>query len=182
MRARVRFRPIADLALPLHGLADRRPSMLKTGDMLPWGFGAFSIFAVLAGLTLLVGADHASPGCTGPEVQRCDCVASAKAAVARSEHHPFQTDLGFEIFNQGSAVLVQQFTPPGEPSLNHAPSVLIDKKSCRACRVDWHFPTRGDPLDPYVGPLVRRVPAEDAVAAAERAERWKDGPGGVSIL
>lgn len=64
--------------------------MLRTGDMLPWGFGAFSIFAVLAGLTLLVGADYASPGCTGPEVQRCDYVASAQDAVARSEHHPFK--------------------------------------------------------------------------------------------
>ncbi|WP_395943072.1 hypothetical protein [Brevundimonas sp.] len=156
--------------------------MLKTGDMLPWGFGAFSIFAMLAGLALLAGANLASPGCTGPVVERCDYVASARVAVAGSGHHRFQTDLGFEIFDQGSAVLVQQFTPPGEPSLNHAPSVLVDKRSCRACRVDWHFSTRGDPLDPYVGPLMRRVPAEDAEAAAERAERWKDGPGGISFL
>ena len=175
-------RPIADIALPLDGLADRRFSMLRTGDLLPWSFGVFSLFAVLAGLALLVGADHASPGCTGPEVQRCDYVASAKAAVARSEHHLFQTDLSFEIFDQGSAVLVQQFTPPGEPSLNHAPSVLVAKRSCRACGVDGHFPTRGDPLAPYVGRLVRRVPAEDAEAAAERSERWKDGPGGASFL
>ncbi|MBI2260777.1 MAG: hypothetical protein HYU62_03840 [Caulobacterales bacterium] len=156
--------------------------MLKTGDVLPLGFAAFSIFAALAGLTLLVGANHASPGCTGPEVQRCDYVASAKIAVARSQHHPFQPDLGFEVFDQGSSVLVQQFTPPGEPSLNHAPSVLIDKKSCRACRVDWHFPTRGHPLDPYVGPLVTRIPAEDPVAAAERTKRWEGGPGGIALL
>lgn len=156
--------------------------MLKTGDMLPLGFGAFSIFAVLAGLVLLVGADHASPGCTGPKVQRCDYVATAKAAVAQSEHHPFQSDLGFEIFDQGSSVVVQQFTPPGEPSLNHAPSVLIDKQSCRACSVGWQLPTRQDALDPSVGPLITRVPAEDTAAAAARAKRWEDGPGGIALL
>lgn len=156
--------------------------MLKSGDMLPLGFGAFSIFAALGGLVLLVVVDHASPGCTGPKVQRCDYLASAKAAVARSRHHPFQSDLGFEIFDQGSSVLVQQFTPPGEPSLNHAPSVLIDKNSCRACSVDWHLPTRGDPRDPYVGPLIARVPSDDTAAAAERAKRWENRPGGAALL
>jgi len=156
--------------------------MLKTSEMLTLGFGAFSIIAVLAGLVLLVGANHASPGCTGPKVQTCDYVASAKTAVAQSEFHPFQPDLGFEVFDQGSSVLVQQFTPPGEPSLNHAPSVLIDKNSCRACNVGWHMPTRGDALDPYVGPLITRVPADDPVAAAERTKRWENGPGGIAPL
>lgn len=156
--------------------------MLKAGDVLPSGFGAFSIFATLAGLALLVGANHASPGCAGPKVQRCDYVATAKAAVARSERHPFQSDLGYEIFDQGSSVLVQQFTPPGEPSLNHAPSVLIDRNSCRACSVGWQLPTGGDPRDPYVGPLTTRVPADDTAAAAERARRWEGGPGGVALL
>jgi hypothetical protein len=155
--------------------------MLKTGDMLPLGLGAFSIFAVLAGLALLVGADHASPGCTGPKVQRCDYVATAKAAVAQSHRHPFQPDLGYEIFDQGSSVLVQQFTPPGEPSLNHAPSVLIDKDSCRACSVGWQLPLGGDPRDPYVGPLITRVPADDTVAAAARTQKWRGGPGGVAL-
>lgn len=147
--------------------------MLKTGDMLPWGFGAFAIFAVLGGLTLLVGADHASPGCTGPEVQRCDYVASAKAAVARSGRPSFQTGRGFEIFDQGSAVLVQQSTLPGATLPDHGPSVLIDKKSCRACQVGWRFPTGGDPLSPRLGPLVRRVPAEDVAATLDQRERYR---------
>lgn len=155
--------------------------MLKI-DALPWGLGASTIFAVLAGLTLLVGTNLASPGCTGPAVSRCDYVATAKVAASRTQHHPFQADLGFEIFDQGSSVLVQQFTPPGEPSLNHAPSVLIDKRSCLACRVGSHFSTRGDPRDAPIGPLIGRVPAEDAVAAAKRADRWKNGPGGISPL
>lgn len=163
-------------------LIEREGLLLKVGDMLPWGFGAFTIFAVLAGLTLLAGANHASPGCTGPAVSRCDYLTTAKDAVRRSRHHPFQNDLGFEIYDQGSSVLVQQFTPPGEPSLNHAPSVIIDRRSCRVCDVGWQWPARGDPKDPHVGRLIRRVPAEDAAAAAERAERWKNGPGGISPL
>jgi hypothetical protein len=156
--------------------------LLTPGPAIPLGFGAFAIFAVLAGLALLSGANHSSPGCTGPEVQRCDYVATATAAVARTQHHPFQQDLGFEIFDQGSSVIVQQFTPPGEPELNHAPSVLIDKRSCRACWVDWHQPTRRVDPESTLGPLLHRVPAEDAAAAAERAAWWKDGPGGISLL
>ena len=156
--------------------------MLKTGDWLPWGFSALALFAMLGGLALLAGANIASPGCTGPKVQRCDYVATAKAAVAQSEHHPFQSDLGFEVFDQGSSVLVQQFTPPGEPSLNHAPSFLIDKNSCRACSVGWQLPTRGDPRDAYVGPLITRVPPDDPAAAAERTKRWEGGPGGVALF
>lgn len=156
--------------------------MIKTGDGLPLGFGALALFAVLGGLALLAGANIAAPGCTGPKVQRCNYVAAAKAAVAQSEFHPFQSDLGFEVFDQGSSVLVQQFTPPGEPSLNHAPSVLIDKNSCRACSVDWQLPTGGDPHDPHVGPLITRMPADDPAAAAERTKRWEGGPGGVALL
>lgn len=156
--------------------------MLTPGPSIPLGFGAFAIFAVLAGLALLSGANHSSPGCTGPEVQRCDYVATATAAVARTRHHPFQQELGFEIFDQGSSVVVQQFTPPGEPELNHAPSVLIDKRSCRACWVDWHQPTRRVDPESTLGPVLRRVPPEDTAAAAERAARWKEGPGGVSLL
>ena len=155
---------------------------MKPAPFITLGLSAFGLFAIVGGLVLLAATNGVAPGCTGPVVQQCDYVATAKAAVSQSKRHRFQADLGFEIFDQGSIVLVQQFTPPGEPELNHAPSVLIDRKSCRACQVDWHFPTRGDPLDPHVGPLESRIPAEDPVAAAKRAKAWKDGPGGIAPL
>lgn len=156
--------------------------MIKPPLIEPLGFGVFGMFAVIGGLTLLMGADHASPGCTGPAVERCDYVGVATEAVGRSVHHPFQDDLGFEVFDQGSSVIVQQFTPPGEPELNHAPSVLIDKKSCRACLVDWHQPTSRVIPDSQLGPVITRIPPKDEAAAAERAEAWRGGPGGIALL
>lgn len=156
--------------------------MLKPLDLAGPSLAAFSFFAVLGGLVLLVGANHAAPGCTGPEAPRCDFIEVAKQAVSRSQHHPFQSSLGFELYDQGSSVLVQQYTPPGEPSLNHAPSVVIDRRSCQVCSVDWRKMTDGDPRSPYVGRLITRVPAEDSVAAAARAEYWEGGPGGIAEL
>jgi hypothetical protein len=155
--------------------------MTKPTPLLTLGMGTFALFVVLAGLLLLMGTNHAAPGCTGPVVKRCDYVAAAKQAV-RLKGYPFQSDLGFEIFDNGSSVRVQQYTPVGEPSLNHASSVLIDKKSCRPCRLEWHYPTRGDPRDPHPGDLIARVPADDPAAAARRAEKWGGGPGGISGL
>jgi hypothetical protein len=149
--------------------------------LLTLGMGTFALFAALAGLMLLSGTNHAVPGCTGPAVDRCDYVSAAKTAVSR-QGYPFQSDLGFEIFDNGSSVRVQQFTPPGEPSLNHASSVLIDRRSCRPCRVEWHVPTIGDPRDAQPGELIMRVPADDPAAASRRAEVWKDGPGGISAF
>ena len=71
--------------------------MLKSGNIEPQGLGAFSIFAGLAALTLLMSANLVSPGCTGPEVKRCDYVATAKAAMASSDSfeaifHGFSSD------------------------------------------------------------------------------------------
>lgn len=154
--------------------------MTKSPYLVTYGWSVFALFMMLSGLVLLVGANHAAPGCTGPAVQRCDYVGTAKAAVGRSR--PVQTDLGFEVYDQGSSVIVQQWTPPGEPSLNHADSVLIDKRSCRVCMIDWHYPTDRHPDNPSLGPLLMRTPAEDAAAADRRARYWKDGPGGISPL
>lgn len=156
---------------------------MKPSPMITLGVGVFSLLAALGGLAFLTGSYHAGPPtCTGPVVERCDYVAVAKAAVAQTEHHPFQPDLGFEVFDQGVSVLIQQYTPPGEPGLNHAPSVVIDKRSCRACAVDWQQPAPYDSRDPPRGPLLSRIPPEDPEGAARRAEKWKDGPGGVSLL
>lgn len=155
---------------------------MKQTALITLGAGAFVIVIALGGLSVLAVTTTAAGGCTGPAVERCDYITSATTAVRQSPHHPFQSDLGFEIFDQGSSVLVQQFTPPGEPQLNHAPSVLIDKKSCRACSVGWHLPTGGHPRDPYVGPLISRVPAANPVAAAARAKAWEGGPGGIAML
>lgn len=143
--------------------------MLEPRHLPPLGLGAFTLFAVPAGLVLLMGANHASPGCTGPAVVRCDYVATAKRAVERSERHPFRPELGFDVFDQGSAVLVQQYAPPDEPTPNHGPSVLIDKKSCRVCAVDWQVPTTGDPRDPRPGPRMARITPVYPMAVGERA-------------
>ncbi len=42
----------------------------KVGHILPLGFGAFSIFAVLACLVLLADANLVAPGCTATKVER----------------------------------------------------------------------------------------------------------------
>ncbi|MGH6978278.1 MAG: hypothetical protein ACRED4_03145, partial [Brevundimonas sp.] len=60
----------------------------------------------------------------------------------------------------GSAVLVQQYGPLDEPTLNHAPSVLIDKESCRVCAVAPQAPITGDPRDPHPGPMIARLPPD----------------------
>jgi len=126
--------------------------MLQPGSPAILGWGAFSIFAVLAGLVLLTGADHAAPGCTGPEVQRCDYVETAKAALGERSH--FQPDLGFEIIDAGSSVRVQQVLPQGSSALFEGPAVLIDKKSCRACSVSVRVSTGG-----VTDVRARRIPA-----------------------
>jgi hypothetical protein len=126
--------------------------MLQPGSPAILGWGAFSIFAVLAGLVLLTGADHAAPGCTGPEVQRCDYVETAKAALGDRSH--FRPDLGFEVVDAGSSVRVQQVLPQGSSALFEGPAVLIDKKSCRACSVSVRGSTGG-----MTEASARRIPA-----------------------
>lgn len=150
--------------------------MLKLGDIEPLGFGAFSFFAVLASLTLLMSANYVSPGCTGPEVRRCDYIAAAKIALAGSRSpqaifHPFSPDRGFEVFDQGSSVLVQQADPFGPDWMSHASSVLIDKKSCRPCEVGYSQREPTFPEDAMRGPMIMQAPAEDPVAAAILSEK-----------
>ena len=132
--------------------------MMKPDGLITLGLGAFVLMAVLAGLALLMGTNEAAPGCTGPAVARCDYVETAKAAVAKSDHHPFRDDGAFEVFDQGTSVRVQQPAPPG--ALSHGPSVLIDRKSCRACQVEYRSPVSDDPRSKSPGRLIQRIPAE----------------------
>lgn len=127
------------------------------------GLGTFGFFAVLAGLTLLVAADHSSPGCTGPRVQRCDYVVTAKTAITQHAYRRFSPDLGFELIDVGSSVRVQQFLPEGQVGLFEGPSVLIDKRSCRVCAIEARVPS-----EPQSRAQIERVSsasAQDVVVA-----------------
>ena len=153
--------------------------MLNLGNLELPGFAVFSIFAALGGLAFLMNANYVAPGCTGPQMRRCDYVATAKATLAASSDayariHPFSPDRGFDLFDYGSSVLVQQSDPFGGDSwLSHGSSVLIDKKSCRPCEIGYAYPNLEER-----GPLILQTPADDAVAAAELSEkirRWRLG-------
>lgn len=132
--------------------------MTKSAPMMTLGWGVFGLFVVLGGLALLAGANHAAPGCTGPAVARCDYVATARDAVARSDFPPFSPDRAYEIFDEGSSVRVQQAALP-KAVVDHGPSVLIDRTSCRVCEVDGRRSTRGDARDAGVGALIARAAA-----------------------
>lgn len=153
--------------------------MMRMGVLEPSGFGVFSVFAALGGLIFLMNANYVAPGCTGPEVKQCDYVATAKTALAAStdayaRFHPFSQDRGFDVFDYGSSVLVQQSDPfEGDDWLGHGSAVLIDKKSCRPCEIGYAYPDLEER-----GPLIMQAPAEDAVAAAklsEKVRRWRLG-------
>lgn len=141
--------------------------MLRAGGFITLNMTAYAFFAVLAGLVLLAGADHVSPGCTGPAVERCDYIAVAKAANSGPNARHFRSDLGFNVFDQGSAVWVQQSYPAF--SLIHASGVLIDKRSCRPCQVVFygHRSPPMDDLDPPRGRLIQSTAPEDPAKAAE---------------
>jgi hypothetical protein len=145
--------------------------MLRTNGFITLDMSAYSLFAVIAGLTLLMGADHASPGCTGPVVERCDYIETAKAANSGPEDRHFESVLGFNVFDQGSSVVVQQSFPA--EALVHASAVRIDKKSCRPCEVVFygHLPPPL-PGDPPRGRLIQSLPAVDAAEAARLRAEW----------
>jgi hypothetical protein len=141
--------------------------MLRAGGFITLNMTAYAFFAVLAGLVLLAGADHVSPGCTGPAVERCDYIAVAKAANSGPNDRHFRSELGFNVFDRGSAVWVQQSYP--DVSLIHASGVLIDKKSCRPCQVVFYGHRRPpmDGLDAPRGRLIQSIAPENPVEAAK---------------
>lgn len=140
--------------------------MLRSAGFMTLDMTSYPFFAVLAGLTLLVGADHVSPGCTGPAVEQCDYIATAKAANSGAEDRHFISGLGFNVFDQGSTVLVQQSYHVD--ALVHASAVWIDKKSCRPCQVVYygHQPPPFDEQDVPRGRLIQSTAPEDTVEAA----------------
>lgn len=144
--------------------------MLRSAGFITLDMTSYPVFAVLAGLTLLVGADHVSPGCTGPAVAQCDYIATAKAANSGPKDRHFSSDLGFNVFDQGSSVVVQQSYPV--EALVHATAVRIDKKSCRPCEVIFygHMPPPFAGLDPPRGRLIQSTAPEDPEGAAQYRE------------
>lgn len=152
--------------------------MLRPAGFITLEMTSYPVFAVLAALTLLVGADHVSPGCTGPAVERCDYVATAKAANSGPDDRPFISGLGFNVFDRGSSVLVQQSYHVD--ALVHASAVRIDKKSCRTCEVIYygHQPPSFDNRHPPRGRLILTTEPEYPVEAARirkelAAEGWQ---------
>jgi hypothetical protein len=121
--------------------------MVRLGRPAIMGFGTFSIFAILGGLALLMGADPAALGSTGPEVVRCDYIEIAKTALADAPRplRKFDPGLGYELVDVGSSVRVQQYLPEGSLALFEGPAVVIDRKSCRPCNVEVRTSTDGDP-------------------------------------
>jgi len=140
--------------------------MLGSGGFLTLNMAGYSVFAMLSGLALLVGADHASPGCTGPAVAQCDYIEAAKAVNSGPNDRHFISDLGFNVFDQGSSVYVQQSYP--RDAWTHASAVRIDKKSCRVCEVIVYgqLPQPLDLRDYPRGRLIQST-APDPVAAEQ---------------
>lgn len=131
------------------------------------GMDAFAVFAMLMGLALLIIANQFSPGCTGPAVQRCDYIETAKAANTGPYANTFDPSLGFNVFDRGSSVVVQQNYPLG--GLVHGASVLIDKRSCRPCQAEEYgylSPPR-DGRDLQRGKLIQSTGPEDIEGAAQ---------------
>lgn len=88
-----------------------------------------------------------------------------------ADFHSFSSDRGFEVFDQGSSVLVQQADPFGPGWMSHASSVRVDKKSCQPCAIEYAQPAPFFPDDADRGPMILQLPAEDPVAAAKLSAR-----------
>lgn len=145
--------------------------MVRSDGFITLDMMSYSLFVMLAGLVLLMATDHSTPGCTGPAVERCDYIETAKAANSGPDDRHFQAALGFNVFDQGSTVYVQQSFPVD--AFVHASAVRIDKKSCRPCEVIYygHLPPPRDRLDYPRGRLIQSTLPEDPVEAArQRAE------------
>lgn len=108
--------------------------MVAPSPIRPAPLGFYGLALVLAGLAALSASAFSSPGCTGPQSQQpCDYVQSFKHAATR-QAGGYSTALPFQVLDLGSSVYVGQAAPAG--AVTHTPGAVIDKKSCRVCRVD----------------------------------------------
>jgi hypothetical protein len=107
--------------------------MLKATSM-----SAYAYFAIVGGLGLLACANLAAPGCSGPpSAKPCDFFQIAKDAV--SDRRGFSERWGMVALDDGSSAYVRDHQPPSEiAGILHTPGVLIDRRSCRVCRVDGY--------------------------------------------
>ncbi len=134
----------------------------------------YAVFAMLMGLALLMVANQSAPGCTGPAVQRCDYVETAKIANSGPYANAFDPSLGFNVFDKGSSVVVQQSYPLVGGI--HGASVLIDKKSCRPCQVDEY----GYVSPPFTrrdiqrGKLIQSTAPDDLEGAAQLRREFEE--------
>ncbi len=110
-------------------------------------------------LTMLVLTASAFPGCSGPaSAQPCNFIALAKQGARQVRRHsPY---LGFQVLDRGSSVYVHQPIPDGY--MDGPPGVLIDKKSCRICEVDYYgsIPAGDDSRFIRRGKVLLSVPPE----------------------
>lgn len=99
---------------------------------------SYGYFVIVAGLALLVCANLAARGCAGPpSAQPCDVFKIARDAVA--DRRGFSERWGMIAMEAGSSLYVRDHQPPYEiAGILHTPGVLIDRKSCRVCRVDGY--------------------------------------------
>lgn len=107
--------------------------MLKATSMSAYGY-----FAIIGGLGLLACVNLAAPGCSGPPSPRpCDFFQIARDAV--SDRRGFSERWGMVALDDGSSVYVRDHQPQYEiAGILHTPGVLIDRRSCRVCRVDGY--------------------------------------------
>ena len=144
--------------------------MPKPGELLTLGAGVFGLMLGLAALSLLVVTNGAAGGCTGPAVKRCDYVEAAWRATSDPQGPGFAPHLGYEVFDRGSSVVVQQPWPPEDSGfIYEGISVVVDKRSCRPCSIGWAYPTYGHPEDASPGRLLYRAPPRDVGSASPKA-------------
>ena len=108
--------------------------MVQPSAIKPVPLGFYGLAAALAGLAALSVSAISSPGCTGPaSVEPCDYLARFKDAATR-QAGGYSQALPFQVLDLGSSVYVKQAGSEG--AVAHTPGVVIDKKSCKVCRVD----------------------------------------------